>query len=90
MIEARTKRLAKDVSRKPMHAAPLTVEGLVADAELRGNDPGTGDVRAAYAAELVRLGEAILWPPGRNEPCWCGSGRTYEQCCGPVPVAEIA
>ena len=20
-------------------------------------------------------------PPGRNEPCYCGSGRKYKQCC---------
>ena len=20
--------------------------------------------------------------PGRNEPCWCGSGRKYKKCCG--------
>ena len=19
-------------------------------------------------------------PPGRNEPCWCGSGKKYKQC----------
>jgi len=20
--------------------------------------------------------------PGRNDPCWCGSGRKYKKCCG--------
>ncbi|MBO0894517.1 MAG: SEC-C domain-containing protein [Acidimicrobiales bacterium] len=20
--------------------------------------------------------------PGRNQPCWCGSGRKYKQCHG--------
>lgn len=19
--------------------------------------------------------------PGRNEPCWCGSGKKYKKCC---------
>ncbi|TQJ16364.1 SEC-C motif-containing protein [Kribbella jejuensis] len=23
-----------------------------------------------------------VWPPGRNEPCWCGSARKYKKCCG--------
>jgi SEC-C motif len=23
--------------------------------------------------------------PGRNEPCWCGSGRKFKQCCGTIP-----
>ena len=22
--------------------------------------------------------------PGRNDPCWCGSGRKYKKCCGAV------
>jgi tetratricopeptide (TPR) repeat protein len=28
------------------------------------------------------VGEPIHWPPGRNEPCWCGSGDKYKRCCG--------
>jgi tetratricopeptide (TPR) repeat protein len=24
-------------------------------------------------------------PPGRNEPCTCGSGRKYKHCCGKAP-----
>jgi SEC-C motif len=27
-------------------------------------------------------------PPGRNDPCPCGSGRKYKKCCGdPVKLA---
>ncbi|QTF94194.1 SEC-C domain-containing protein [Halomonas sp. BM-2019] len=35
---------------------------------------------------LVRLGFAAesLARPGRNEPCWCDSGRKTKQCCGAV------
>lgn len=38
-------------------------------------------------AELVLTIEAagtgpIEWPPGRNDECWCGSGRKYKRCCG--------
>jgi tetratricopeptide (TPR) repeat protein len=25
-------------------------------------------------------------PPGRNEPCTCGSGRKYKHCCGRTPA----
>ncbi len=25
-------------------------------------------------------------PPGRNEPCTCGSGRKYKHCCGKTPA----
>ncbi|MCK2043819.1 SEC-C domain-containing protein [Chromohalobacter sp. TMW 2.2308] len=37
---------------------------------------------------LVRLGfdpEPLAWP-GRNEPCWCDSGRKTKQCCGAVTL----
>lgn len=30
----------------------------------------------------------IPWPPGRNEPCWCGSGRKYKKCCGAPSSAD--
>jgi hypothetical protein len=29
------------------------------------------------------------WPPGRNEPCWCSSGRKYKKCCGPAPARPM-
>jgi tetratricopeptide (TPR) repeat protein len=45
-------------------------------------DPTGHSTRAAYAAELGRLRRTIAWPPGRNDPCWCGSGRKYKKCCG--------
>jgi hypothetical protein len=27
-------------------------------------------------------GTMIEWPPGRNQPCWCGSAVKYKKCCG--------
>ncbi len=29
-------------------------------------------------------------PPGRNEPCWCGSGRKYKKCHEPEDRQEKA
>jgi len=64
--------------------APLRASELrqwVADHEPDEENPA--QLRAQYAADLGRdrLG-TIPWPPGRNEPCWCGSGRKYKKCCG--------
>ncbi|GGM74881.1 preprotein translocase SecA [Longimycelium tulufanense] len=50
-------------------------------------DPQERRTRAHYAADLARRGRATSWPPGRNEPCWCGSGRKYKRCCGSPVVA---
>lgn len=27
--------------------------------------------------------------PGRNEPCFCGSGRKYKQCCAQLDIPEL-
>lgn len=39
-------------------------------------------LRADYAAQLaLDRSRVIAWPPARNAPCWCGSGRKYKKCC---------
>ena len=86
-IEARIKAIVGGAAGHPMHVSPVTVDGLVAFCAGRHEAPGTGEGNAAYAAEISRSSRAIPWPPGRNAPCWCGSGRKYKTCCGPVPPA---
>ena len=47
------------------------------------DEPDPAQLRAQYAADVARNpSRTITWPPGRNEPCWCGSGRKYKKCCG--------
>lgn len=31
----------------------------------------------------VAPGPRLVWPPGRNDPCWCGSRVKYKKCCLP-------
>ena len=83
-IEARLKWLAKGLPGHRVSIAPLTVAELDASAGERG---GTGEARSELAAHVHQQGRAIDWPPGRNDRCWCGSGRKYKQCCGPEPPA---
>ncbi len=85
--EARIKRIARHAPGNRLHVAAMTVDGLKAHAEESGHDPGSGEARASYAATRLQAGDAVVWPPGRNEPCWCGSERKYKKCCGPVPAA---
>ena len=87
-IEARVKRTARHAAGHPMHVSPLTVADLDDQAVIDGPDAGSAEVRSALAAELLRRGEALRWPPSRNDPCWCASGRKYKRCCGPIPAAE--
>jgi uncharacterized protein YecA (UPF0149 family) len=60
----------------------LTVEEVEAWAAEHGWEPGWGVTHAQVAAEAARGGRGRPWPPGRNEPCWCGSGAKHKRCCG--------
>jgi tetratricopeptide (TPR) repeat protein len=80
-IEGRLRDLRAATGRLPS-VAPLAVEALVDFAAAHGLDPDTGEARSQFAAELGIRDEVIAWPPGRNDPCWCGSGRKYKRCCG--------
>lgn len=73
----------------PLAVAPIRLTEYRAWCASRGEDPGDGGARAAYAAERARLRstDVVLWPPERNQRCWCGSGRKYKQCCGQARLA---
>lgn len=45
--------------------------------------------RAQYLTWMGAHGGSALipWPPGRNQPCWCGSGRKYKKCCAAAKPA---
>jgi len=80
-VESELRTMQADTGQRPT-VAPLRVDALVAYAAAQGLDPGDGQTRARFAAELHRTGQAIEWPPGRNDHCWCDSGRKYKRCCG--------
>ena len=62
--------------------APIRIPAFLAWCREHDRDPA--DARAGYSADLARQGDPSLigWPPGRNQRCWCGSGRKYKLCCG--------
>jgi len=64
--------------------APIRLAEYLPWCEREGVDPELPGSRAHYSAELMRRGESLPWPPARNDPCWCGSGRKYKRCCASV------
>ncbi|HZN81076.1 MAG TPA: SEC-C metal-binding domain-containing protein [Mycobacterium sp.] len=66
-----------------MVIAPVQVAPFTAWCAERGREPDSAEARSEYAAHLAATADPCLiaWPPGRNEPCWCGSGRKYKKCC---------
>lgn len=71
-------------ARKGLEAAPAPVsvpEPSPAPSPAPSPSPAlVRPVRAAAAARVVepRTGQKV----GRNEPCPCGSGRKFKNCCG--------
>jgi hypothetical protein len=65
-----------------VYVVPLDVTGLLQYAEREGKDPASRQTRMDYNNSLVGDGREVGWPPERNAPCWCGSGRKYKKCCG--------
>jgi tetratricopeptide (TPR) repeat protein len=80
-IESRLQTLRRDHGLSGMTLIPGEVEEFARYLERTGGDPAEEEVRLAYAQEALARGRRIAWPPGRNQPCWCGSGRKYKKCC---------
>lgn len=81
---ARLELLLRDL--KAQGAARLALTPIEIDSYLswcteHDCDPEESDARAAYATGLLGDGLAHPWPPGRNQPCWCGSEKKYKKCC---------
>jgi hypothetical protein len=74
-------RRMRGTARRPVLVA-LTVAEVGDWAARAGWDPGWGVTHAQIAADAARAGRGRPWPPGRNEPCWCGSDAKYKRCCG--------
>jgi tetratricopeptide (TPR) repeat protein len=76
-------RRLRDVSamhgRAPL-IVPVRVDAFLAFASEAGLDPDWAETRARYADE--HRSEALDWPPGRNDDCWCGAGAKYKRHCG--------
>ncbi len=58
-----------------------SVEELASHVERNGADPTDIQAHQDYAQELGEPSRQIAWPPGRNDPCWCGSPQKYKKCC---------
>jgi SEC-C motif len=70
--------------------APIRVGPFTAWCAEKGQEPDSSEARAEYAAHLAATGDPDVtsWPPGRNQPCWCGSGRKYKKCCAATSLVD--
>lgn len=61
---------------------PTSVAAVEEFAAAYGVDPGDPETPEDFVFEEAHAGRYVPWPPGRNDTCWCGSGRKYKKCCG--------
>ncbi len=69
--------------------AVIEIKSFMSWCAEEGVDPSGKEARSGYAARLAHRDQTTAWPPGRNEPCWCGSSRKYKKCCGTVPQPPL-
>jgi tetratricopeptide (TPR) repeat protein len=69
---------------------PIRIAQFTAWCTERNHQPDSADVRAEYVSHLTAAGgpDLTAWPPGRNQPCWCGSGFKYKKCCASVSFVD--
>jgi uncharacterized protein YecA (UPF0149 family) len=86
-IEARMADVSARATGARLVMVPLTVAGLDERAAADDLDAGGAELRGRVASAGAQEGAGTVWPPARNEPCWCASGRKYKHCCGATRAA---
>lgn len=74
----------------PFVVVTIDLERYTAWCEGEGHDPADRRSRGTFFTAESEAGAGRPWPPGRNEPCWCGSERKYKRCCGGLPAHDLA
>ncbi|MGA2854731.1 MAG: preprotein translocase subunit SecA, partial [Verrucomicrobiota bacterium] len=75
----------RNVPQQTMHQTTSAFGGGTTTANSGGAQPRASDVvsEAAAAQEKAKARPVRTGPKvGRNDPCPCGSGKKYKQCCG--------
>ena len=85
-LDAERELRAEARERPDVHFVVLTAEvaEVVDYTERSGLDPSEAATLMAWSEAEVPgdSDRRMSWPPERNHPCWCASGRKYKKCCG--------
>jgi len=78
MAEQRQRRERSAGPSRMVFSAPQTSASPLAGPPQGGDSPYGSAAQAPVAQQPVRAEKV----PGRNDPCWCGSGKKYKKCHG--------
>ncbi|MFG1907540.1 SEC-C metal-binding domain-containing protein [Kribbella sp. NPDC048928] len=77
-------RLRAEHGTTSLATIPATANALATFATTSGSEDPDIPTLEAYRDSLIDSGTPQTpWPPGRNDPCWCGSQAKYKKCCLP-------
>lgn len=80
MTAARTVPGGSGATRPSLAAAEY--EKFIQYLERTGADPRLAAVMTALTEHAgAGYEHPVPWPPGRRDPCWCGSKKRYQRCC---------
>lgn len=80
-VEAQLRERQRNHPACTIILTPASAEEFTAYLTRTGADPAEPATHDAYA-QHTHPHQPMTWPPGRNQPCWCGSGHKYKKCCG--------
>ena len=66
----------------PVEGSSSIASAMAAEAELMGAEAAPPEAVAAYEEPVAQEPVRVEKTPGRNEPCFCGSGKKYKLCHG--------
>jgi preprotein translocase subunit SecA len=78
MAEVESRR--KEELDRQMAAARMRHDETSATSQQAGDGDNSAGAQSNVADTFVRQERKV----GRNEPCPCGSGKKYKQCCGKI------
>ncbi|MFA1538411.1 SEC-C metal-binding domain-containing protein [Actinomadura monticuli] len=82
-VERGWRASSDEIGASKLRVLPTMVDDLLKYASDHDRDPKEKQTRADHLRDRIREGAPTLdWPPERNAPCWCDSGRKYKKCCG--------
>ncbi len=85
LMAARTKA-AQEAARRQAQAAALASRAQARSGEATATASAISAAAGTVPAALPPQPRKV----GRNDPCWCGSGKKYKKCHGPQEMGEDA
>ena len=77
-LELISEEAVKDLQARAIADQKKMQEKMVESQEIKNPKIKVESQQGKFSQTIVRESKKI----GRNEPCHCGSGKKYKQCCG--------